>query len=102
MITTSLSSSWRIIAPFYSVAACCVRLLILQMVVREEGFEPPRACARQVLSLLRLPVPPFPQSLAMEVYHGVERRMSLFVSGGGYRGKKWRRLAASILTDWLP
>jgi hypothetical protein len=33
-------------------------------VVREEGFEPPRACARQVLSLLRLPVPPFPQIVA--------------------------------------
>jgi hypothetical protein len=31
------------------------------LMVREEGFEPPRACARQVLSLLRLPVPPFPQ-----------------------------------------
>src|SRR5271168_5394891 len=29
-------------------------------VVREEGFEPPRACARQLLRLLRLPVPPFP------------------------------------------
>jgi hypothetical protein len=28
--------------------------------VREEGFEPPRACARQLLRLLRLPVPPFP------------------------------------------
>jgi hypothetical protein len=40
--------------------------------VREEGFEPPRACARQVLSLLRLPVPPFPQSLAGKVYHGEE------------------------------
>ena len=33
-------------------------------VVREEGFEPPRACARQVLSLLRLPVPPFPRQVA--------------------------------------
>jgi hypothetical protein len=32
--------------------------------VREEGFEPPRACARQVLSLLRLPVPPFPQAVS--------------------------------------
>jgi hypothetical protein len=49
--------------------------MILQVVVREEGFEPPRACARQVLSLLRLPVPPFPQSLRVTVYHAVEGRM---------------------------
>jgi hypothetical protein len=38
------------------------------LMVREEGFEPPRACARQVLSLLRLPVPPFPRCVE-EVYH---------------------------------
>jgi hypothetical protein len=36
--------------------------------VREEGFEPPRAYARQVLSLLRLPVPPFPR-IRNRVYH---------------------------------
>jgi hypothetical protein len=39
-----------------------------EILVREEGFEPPRACARQVLSLLRLPVPPFPRR-HQRVYH---------------------------------
>src|ERR1700720_2232788 len=47
----------------------------MALMVREEGFEPPRACARQVLSLLRLPVPPFPQSLARKVYHALESPM---------------------------
>lgn len=36
------------------------KLLKESHLVREEGFEPPRACARQLLRLLRLPVPPFP------------------------------------------
>src|SRR5262249_21498962 len=31
-------------------------------VVRQRGFEPPRGCPRQPLKLVRLPVPPLPQS----------------------------------------
>jgi hypothetical protein len=30
--------------------------------VREGGFEPPSPCGRQVLSLVRLPIPPLPRT----------------------------------------
>jgi hypothetical protein len=35
---------------------------MFELVVREEGFEPPQVLPRQVLSLLRLPIPPFPHN----------------------------------------
>ncbi len=36
-------------------------LIVLLLLVRKGGFEPPRSCERQPLKLVRLPVPPLPR-----------------------------------------
>ncbi len=42
-----------------------------EILVRKEGFEPPRPFGHKILSLARLPVPPLPQWCQLTDYTGV-------------------------------